>query len=1231
MADSKEITRKQIARKLARAIADDAEVDWSSLGLDPSALPKELDALRRLSRVANSFERSLRIEQVSPRDALPEADVSEAAPALMSRISSDSPVTSPSERQMKWGPLELLSRLGEGSFGIVYLAFDPMLEREVALKLWKNPPRDRTVGKLERDRWTRRLLEEGRRMARIRHPNVATVYGADVHGGRVGFWTERLEGETLADLLARRGTFGSREAAAIGASVADALSAVHAAGVLHGDVKESNLAIEEGRVVLFDFGSGRRLADPFAFGLLSGTPFCLAPEVLLDGAEPDVFCELYAVGVLLHRLTTGRYPVEAESLDDLLAKHRRIREMARDRDSEDGVPASGVGEALPPPSPDAESSRETTATRTGDSAEEIGASDGPDAVVSLLRGIIARATDPEPAKRYESALQMARDLRFLLESAPEENAPARLPESTTRFFGREEELSALHAAISANRLVTLAGPGGCGKSRLALESVRSISPAFSDGAYWIELAPLRSESMLVPAILHALGFEGGPSADLASLVNRLASRRTLLVLDNAEHLAAEVRRIAERLITETEGTSIVITSRKALGGARELLFRVRPLPVPPPEGDLPLWADALLTATAGTPDVASVALFVDRARRRDDRFDGVESRRSVEKICRQLEGLPLAIEIAAARSAALGVEEIAAQLERPLQLGEDAGADVRHRSLRHSISWSFGLLPPEAQVALRRCAVFADGWSIAAAVSVGDRPGFEILESLAVLVEHSLVERRIGFGGRPRFFMLEAVREFAEELLESSGEADEVRDRHHRFYFDLFRNELPKLKTEAHASALELLDEEYANLERILLRGLDLGTEAIASPDRGMQESATVEEHVRFAVSLVPYFHLSGRDNAAVQHLRICLDTLGPRAGRTSQGILHLALGRFVYLVGFGAAERELSRALELFTDDEKREKAHALSALAGVMTAKLRFDEAESRVQSAVELAKEIGHADILCSAFTHLADLRFDQLRLAESEEAAGSAEELARRLGDPVALSVPLLIRAGVAWSRGDLQGSLRIHEEVLDVLARIPRVRLRSTCYSNLAYLHWELGHRELAYRYWHHAERLARRGGQDVRRANLLTNLADSLPPKERGPILIEAFDTFVRFEHPRQATQTLSIIGANYVEIGQPELGVRILAAAEEFRRTRQVALPEPSQAMMNGYVDEARRALPQPDFEREWAAGRQITLADARKQIEASTGGTLLPGSQGMPQYRELLPGEEPRTRDEP
>lgn len=217
----------------------------------------------------------------------------------------------------RWGSLELLEKLGEGASGEVWRAFDPMLEREVALKL----RHAQAPGGAAADA---RALDEGRRLARVRHPHVLAVYGADVDRGRVGLWTEVVEGRSLEQELAERGSLPPVEVARLGAALARALEAVHGAGLLHGDVKASNVLLEPGgRVVLADFGAGRELAreEIVGSGTIQASPLSLAPEVLRTGTA-GAAADLYALGVLLFRLSTGRYPVEAASLDELAAAHR---------------------------------------------------------------------------------------------------------------------------------------------------------------------------------------------------------------------------------------------------------------------------------------------------------------------------------------------------------------------------------------------------------------------------------------------------------------------------------------------------------------------------------------------------------------------------------------------------------------------------------------------------------------------------------------------------------------------------------------------------------------------------------------------------------------------------------------------------------------------------------------------------------------------------------------------
>lgn len=288
-------------REVAEAIADGREVPWSTLetsaeGVPPSVL-KELQILATLADLHRTSE-------LDAGDQLPGQDAPGGA----------SPAT--------WGPFELKEQLGRGSFGTVFRARDPRLDRDVAVKL---VPASDPAGQ-------ERIVAEGRRMARVRHPNVITVFGADVFDGMAGIWMDLLEGRTLHDELRERGPFGAREAAVVGIELCQALAAVHRAGLVHRDVKTQNVMREAGgRIVLMDFGAGREQTGPAG---QAGTPLYMAPE-LLDGAEATPVSDLYSLGVLLFYLATGEFPATAGNMEELKAVHasggrRRLRDVRPD-------------------------------------------------------------------------------------------------------------------------------------------------------------------------------------------------------------------------------------------------------------------------------------------------------------------------------------------------------------------------------------------------------------------------------------------------------------------------------------------------------------------------------------------------------------------------------------------------------------------------------------------------------------------------------------------------------------------------------------------------------------------------------------------------------------------------------------------------------------------------------------------------------------------------------------
>ena len=264
---------------MAAAITDELVVDWLAERQEQPELGPQLEGLRLLERVGGVFR----------------------APVAPARES--------------WGPLQIRAVLGEGTYGTVYRAHDPRLQRDVALKLLRA---DLPGGGVH----ARRIGDEARLMARVRHPNVLVIHGADEHDGRVGFWTDLLDGVTLEQRLAGGATLGADEAALCGRELCRALAAVHAAGLVHGDVKAANVMRDhEGRIVLMDFGAGVESATALAgAGQLSGTPLVLAPELLAGGAAGPAG-DIYALGALLYRLVSGCYPVPAATLAELKQKH----------------------------------------------------------------------------------------------------------------------------------------------------------------------------------------------------------------------------------------------------------------------------------------------------------------------------------------------------------------------------------------------------------------------------------------------------------------------------------------------------------------------------------------------------------------------------------------------------------------------------------------------------------------------------------------------------------------------------------------------------------------------------------------------------------------------------------------------------------------------------------------------------------------------------------------------
>ncbi len=386
--------------------------------------------------------------------------------------------------------------------------------------------------------------------------------------------------------------------------------------------------------------------------------------------------------------------------------------------------------------------------------------------------------------------------------------PSGLPLPLTTLIGRERDLAEVTALVTGNRLVTLVGAGGVGKTRLAIEAAAAVAAQFADGVDLVDLSGVPDPESVWAAVARSVGVEERAEADLAQrLVAVLRPQKRLLVLDNCEHLLAGCASAATRLLGCCPELRILVTSREGLGVPGGVTCRVPSLTFPWPEHPPSL---------ANLEQFGAVALFAERARAaRPDLVIAVTDIAALSAICFRLDGIPLALELAAARMSALSMQEIAGHLDdRFTLLGRTAGGPARHQTLRASVDWSHQLLRPPERALFRRLAVFAGGWSLRAAEVVGSGPPLErnqVVRLLAALVDKSLVQAEDTTTGT-RYRLLEAIKTFAHEQLAASGELEDVRARHGCYFADLGAHGATGLHGPDQGHWARRLDQDQANL-----------------------------------------------------------------------------------------------------------------------------------------------------------------------------------------------------------------------------------------------------------------------------------------------------------------------------------------------------------------------------------------------------------------------------------
>jgi predicted ATPase/DNA-binding CsgD family transcriptional regulator len=601
--------------------------------------------------------------------------------------------------------------------------------------------------------------------------------------------------------------------------------------------------------------------------------------------------------------------------------------------------------------------------------------------------------------------------------------PGNLPVQLTSFVGRAADLTQVRALLGSSRLVTLTGSAGCGKTRLALEAAVALTASHADGVWLVELAGLSDPAQVAEWVAAALPVrQHASSADHASVAAAIAARDLLIVLDNCEHLIRGCAEVAESLLRGCPSLTILATSREPLGVAGEVTWRVPSLSFPPV---------GAVVQHADMTGYDAVRLFLDRAGQARPGFELTESNAvAVTDICAQLDGIPLAIELAAAGARVLTAVQIADGLHDRLGLlgGGVRTAAPRQQTLAASIGWSYELLqPPERQV-LQCLSVCAGGFTLEAAESIGsgsDINPHQVLGLVSQLADKSLILAG-GEGTDGRFRMLESIREYSDRRLAEAGADSRVRERHFEFYLGYAR----RRHGEREDQYRERLRADYPNLRQAL-------EWAAEHQDRGLVELATL---------LVPYWSVSTRLAEAQQWLRTAISvcpagdiTLRARA---LGGLAQVAGLAFDFPTAAEAGAQSLAMLREL---DDKPGIVLALTSLGFIATPMAEPDSGLRYITEAAALAGELGDEPAQAYALALIGRAAINRPADRPSARVAvRRAVEISRRCGDARTEGTAVLQLGVLSALDGSPADAMPYLEEALPLLRACGEAFFRSLC-------------------------------------------------------------------------------------------------------------------------------------------------------------------------------------------
>jgi len=666
-----------------------------------------------------------------------------------------------------------------------------------------------------------------------------------------------------------------------------------------------------------------------------------------------------------------------------------------------------------------------------------------------------------------------------------EATPNNLPQQSTRFIGREDTLADLQRLLSNTRLLTLTGSGGCGKTRLGLQVAADSLERFPDGAWLVELAPISDPGLVPQTVATVLGLkEASGKPVVQTLTDYLKDKRLALLLDNCEHLLDASAGLANALLRQCPQVTILASSREALGVGGEQTYRVPSLSLPDPKR---------AHTSASVVPFEAIQMFTDRAVLARPDFAVTDYNAStLASICHRLDGIPLAIELAAARVRSLSVEEINNKLDQRFRLltGGARTALPRQQTLRSLIDWSYDLLSATEQAVFRGLSVFAGGWTLEAAEDVcsGESVAKEdVLDLLTALTDKSLVlvEER---NGKSRYRLLETVRQYARDGLLEHGEGESWRDRHLACFVSLAEEAKPLLRGADQQVWLDRLETEHDNLRAALMWSSDGRGDALAG--------------LRLANALYTFWYVHGYFGEAYTWLTRLLAVVSNAPADARAQALGKA-GVMAWQQGdYATARRLQEEGLAIYREmGDRRGIASALIDLGAVDFDQGDFQAARSRFEEGLAIRRELGNAQGIAGALHNLGAVAN---ACGDNQAAWKFLEEglsIYRELGDPWGIAMALSNLGSLAVERTEIALAQALHEESLAIRRELHERRGIAESLEGLAHVMSAWARPGAAVRIWGAAKRLREeigaplsppdRAAQDVRIAAARTAMADA--------------------------------------------------------------------------------------------------------------------------------------------